>query len=118
MKKTLQICFGLLFLMQFTGCAVVAAGAGAAAGYYVAKEDRTPEQIVADAGITASINAKYVKDQEVSAIDINVDTREGVVTLYGSVSSHAIEEKAIALASEQPGVKKIISKITVVESSK
>ncbi len=115
MKNTTQICLSLLLVAQLTACAVAAVGAGGAAGYYVAKEDRTPQQILSDAGITAGVNAKYVKDRDVSAININVDTRNGVVTLYGSVASHAIEERAISLASEVKGVKKIISKITVVK---
>ena len=118
MKKFFQVCLSFMLLGQFTGCAVVAAGLGAGAGYYVAKDDREPKEILSDAGITASITAKYIQDREVSALNINVDTRGGVVTLYGSVASSAIEDRAIALASEVSGVKKIISKITVVEKSK
>lgn len=118
MKKTLPIYLGLILVSQLTGCALVAAGAGAGAGYYVAQDERAPKQIISDAGITASINAKYIQDRQVSALDINVDTREGVVTLYGSVATRAIEDKAIALAAEVVGVKKIISKLTVIAAAK
>jgi len=118
MKKTLQVYLGLILAAQLTGCALVAAGAGAGAGYYVAQDERAPNQIISDAGITASINAKYIKDRQVSALDINVDTRDAVVTLYGSVANRAIEDRAIALAAEAVGVKKVISKITVVGPAK
>ena len=80
----MRIVMVLVVPMVMSGCTPVLIGGAAVGGYYVGKDDRSVSQIASDASITASINAKYARDSEVSAIDINVDTRYGVVTLYGS----------------------------------
>ncbi len=104
----------VLVIPLLSACAPILLAGGAATGYYIGKDQRSFQQIASDATITASINAKYIKDSAVSAININVDTRDGIVTLYGSVPTDVVEERAVKLASEVEGVKKIISKITVV----
>lgn len=104
----------LVIPLLLSGCAPVLIGGAAVGGYYVGKDDRSVGQIASDAGITATINAKYAKDSEVSAIDINVDTRYGVVVLYGSVSSQHIANRAVEIARSTKGVKNVISKLTVV----
>lgn len=101
--------------LMATGCVPAVVVGGTAAGYYVGQDERTLNEIVDDASITASINAKYVKDPMVSSWDVNVDTRFGVVTLYGTVSGGAVEQRAIEIAQNTKGVKKIISKMTIVE---
>jgi hyperosmotically inducible protein len=100
--------------MLLSGCTPVLVGGAAVGGYYVGQDDRSVGQIASDAKITAAINAKYANDSQVSAIDINVDTRYGVVTLYGSVASQRIANRAVALARATKGVRTVISKLTVV----
>ncbi|PCJ21965.1 MAG: hypothetical protein COB04_01965 [Gammaproteobacteria bacterium] len=97
-----------------TGVIAVGALGGIAAGYYVGKDDRTIGQIADDISVTASIKTKFVGDKQVSALNINVDTYKGVVTLYGSMNKKTTEGHAMRLASEVGGVTKVISKITVV----
>lgn len=101
-----------VLLMQ--GCVPALVGGGAAAGYYVGKDERSAKEILDDATITGAVKAKFIRDPEVSALDINVDTRSGVVTLYGSVSSASMEQRAIDLVQGVRGVKKIVSKLTIV----
>ncbi len=116
MKRLAWLVFlslGLQLLPILSGCAPALVVGGAAAGYYVANEERGVGQILDDTSITAAINARYLKESDVSAININVNTHNGVVTLYGSVPSRAVEDKAIQLAKVK-GVKRIISKITIV----
>lgn len=96
------------------GCVPALVAGGTAAGYYVGQDERDVRGILDDASITAAIKARLVKDQEVSAFDINVDTRKGVVTLYGSVSSSAKEMRVIEVAKSVEGVQKIISQVTIV----
>lgn len=108
----LPFCFGV------SGCAPLLVAGGAGAGYYVGKDERSFKVIMDDTSITAAINAKYIADNRVSALNINVDTRDGIVTLYGSVPSLETEDQAILLASQANGVKKIISKLTVIELQK
>lgn len=110
----MRIVMSLLIAAVMSGCTAAVVGGAAVGGYYVGKDDRSVGQIASDAKITASINAKYAKDSEVSAIDINVDTRYGVVVLHGNVSSQRIANRAVELARATKGVKSVISKLTVV----
>jgi len=96
------------------GCGALVVGGAAAGGYYVGKDERSVGQIADDATITSTINTKYVRDSQVSALDINVDTYRGVVTLHGSVSSKAAAARAVELARSTKGVRKVISKLSVV----
>lgn len=105
---------GVGLTMLLSGCAAVVVGGAAAGGYYVGQDERSIGRISEDATITSSINAAYVKDDLVSALDINVDTRNGVVTLYGSVSSGRVATRAVQLARSVKGVKQVHSKLTVV----
>ena len=104
----------VLLLASLWGCWPLAVVGGGAAGYYVGNDDRDVNQIADDASITAAVKSSFLKDRAVSAWDINVDTRNGVVTLNGTVSSLEKEERAIELTQKVQGVKKIISRLTIV----
>ena len=69
---------------------------------------------VADnAAIVTAINVKYVGDSKLSALKINVDADKGSVTLKGTVSSHELIGKAVALALDTDGVHEVTSLLTV-----
>ncbi len=107
---TLVFCGGLL-----SACGALLVGGAGAGGYYVGKDERTVGVIASDAQITSSVNAKYVRDDLVSALDIDVDTYRGVVTLNGHVHSSRVAQRAVQLAGSVKGVSKVISKLTVVD---
>jgi hyperosmotically inducible protein len=114
-----MIRIGLLFTsvvlaLLLTGCAAAVVGGAAAGGYYVAKSDRTAAEIASDTAITSTINSRYVKDDLVSAFDVNVDTYRGAVTLYGNVHSERAAARAVELARTVKGVSRVQSKLTVV----
>ena len=67
----------------------------------------------ANARITAAIKAKLFAEPGVSALSMNVDTNDGLVTLSGKVSSHEQIAKAIKIAMETDGVTKVISTLQV-----
>lgn len=67
----------------------------------------------ANTRVTAAIKSKLVKDTGLSAFKIDVDTTDGVVTLSGNVSSHQEIDKAMDLALETEGVRKVISTLQV-----
>lgn len=112
--KQVAVLMGLLLLTGLSGCWPLVLVGGTAAGYYVGNDDRDLKQISDDAGITAAVKSSFFKDREVSAWDIDVDTRYGVVTLSGTVSSSDKEERAIELTQTVEGVKKIVSRLTIV----
>jgi hyperosmotically inducible protein len=66
-----------------------------------------------DPGITTAVKSKLAADDTVKANDINVDTRNGVVTLKGEVPSAAVKTRAIELAKATDGVRDVVDAIAV-----
>ena len=66
-----------------------------------------------DATITASVSAGLIKDPDLSAIKIDVDTKKGVVSLYGPAPSQAALERATVIAKAVKGVTAVDNKLTV-----
>ena len=113
MNKLNVVVLVLMSTLWLSGCGALLVGGAATGGYYVGKDDRSLGRITDDATITSSINAKYVRDDLVKALDINVDTYNGVVTLYGNVKSGAAAARAVHLAKTTRGVAQVISRLTV-----
>lgn len=67
-----------------------------------------------DAGITTSVKGKLVADDLVKARQINVDTKDHVVTLTGEVTTPEEETRALQIARNTDGVRDVIDQITVV----
>jgi hyperosmotically inducible protein len=70
-------------------------------------------QSVNDATITAAVNADLAKDPDLSALRINVDTRDGRVTLNGTAPSDDAKQRAERLALAEKGVVAVDNKLTV-----
>jgi hyperosmotically inducible protein len=66
-----------------------------------------------DAVITTSVNASFAKDADLSAIQINVDTKDGVVTLNGPAPTAAAKDKATDLAKQVKGVSSVNNQLVV-----
>ena len=64
------------------------------------------EAKMADATITASIKSELARDPDLSALRINVDTRDGLVELNGTAPSDAAKDRATKLAA---GIKGVLS---------
>ena len=113
MKAVFRVLLVLLGVLLAVGCTpVLVAGAGAA-GYYVGKDSRSAGRIADDAAITASVKTRLAKDDLTSLIDIDVDTYNGVVTLYGKVPNQRALDRAVALARNTRGVRRVVSKLAV-----
>lgn len=63
--------------------------------------------------LVAVINGKYVADRELSALKIDVDAKDSVVTLKGSVSSLELAGRAVALALDTSGVTQVVGLLTI-----
>lgn len=66
-----------------------------------------------DAVITASVAAGLIKDPDLSALKIDVDTKKGVVSLYGPAPSEAARLRATNIAKAVRGVSSVDNKLTV-----
>ena len=64
-----------------------------------------------DGGITTKVKAEFAQDDIVKAHEINVTTREGVVTLTGEVDSPAARERAVSLARATEGVTDVVDNL-------
>jgi hyperosmotically inducible protein len=67
----------------------------------------------ANTRLTTAIKAKLITEPGISAMSINVDATEGLVTLSGTVASHEQAAKAVKIASETDGVQKVVSTLQV-----
>jgi hypothetical protein len=61
-----------------------------------------------DSVVTAKIKTKMMADKAVSADKIEVDTRDGVVTLTGMVQSQEAKDHALRIARETNGARKVV----------
>ena len=71
------------------------------------------ERALSDGSLTAKIKAKMALDDRVKALNLDVDTSAGVVTVSGVAHSQAERERALQLARETDGVKQVIDRLTV-----
>ena len=78
-----------------------------------AESNRSVGQFVDDASITAAVKAKLVADSVVGGLKIDVDTKDGVVSLNGPVKNQEEKDTAIRLARETNGVKDVKDNLVV-----
>lgn len=71
----------------------------------------TVANTVDDVAITASVSAALVKDPDLSAIKINVDTKNGAVSLSGPAPSAAAKERATSIAQGVKGVTSVTNNL-------
>ena len=73
----------------------------------------TAGQYVDDTTITTKVKDAFVADPHVQAMQVNVETMQGVVQLSGFVDSTAMEHRAVRLAQGVSGVKSVQDNMTV-----
>jgi osmotically-inducible protein OsmY len=69
--------------------------------------------VTGDERIVTSIQAKYFLDTSVKSRDIDVESRNGVVTVRGRVGSDSERAQALILARMTPGVQRVEDGLTV-----
>lgn len=112
--NVLSVIFSIFFTLLLTGCTTVLIGGAGAGGYAVGTDERPIGVISEDIAITTSVKAALIKDEQIEAFDINVDTYRSVVTLHGHVKNSSQLNRAIQLARTVKGVKNVISKLAVI----
>jgi osmotically-inducible protein OsmY len=70
-----------------------------------------------DAGITTKVKTKLATDNTVKASQVNVDTKDKVVTLTGTVDSDTAKQRAVELARDTTGVRDVVDNLSVAGSS-
>jgi len=64
-------------------------------------------EALSDTAITASIKADFLKDPDLSVLKIDVDTKDGVVTLNGLAENDAARVRAGHIAEGIKGVREV-----------
>jgi len=101
----------------FCGLAVTLMTAGVASAQTATEKTKQVAKDVGatltDAEITTAVKTKFLADSKVSALNINVDTNNHVVTLKGTVMSAAGRARAVQQAKEVEGVHRVIDRLTI-----
>jgi len=70
-----------------------------------------------DAGITTKVKTAMAADPTVKAYQVDVTTRNKVVTLSGDVETSAAKEQAVRIARKTEGVRDVIDRLHVNETA-
>jgi hyperosmotically inducible protein len=76
--------------------------------------DRTGDA-VGDAALTTKVKTKFLADDDISGLKIDVDSKNGVVTLTGTVPTAAEKNLALKVAKSTEGVKSVVDRLKVVK---
>jgi len=84
----------------------------------VIKDDTTPKvkkgaRVVADGSITTAVKTRLMKDKVARGTSIDVDTKDGVVTIAGTVPAEADKLRIGKLVTRTTGVKSVVNNLTV-----
>jgi hyperosmotically inducible periplasmic protein len=70
-------------------------------------------EVITDAWITTRVRGKFVGEDLLKDSTIDVDTKDHVVTLTGTVLTAAGRSRAVAQAKEVEGVHRVVDRLTV-----
>jgi osmotically-inducible protein OsmY len=77
------------------------------------KKTRTVGKKIDDASITAQVKMTLLSHRSTSALNAKVETKRGVVTLYGKAGNVAELDLATKLAEDVNGVKRVKNRMTI-----
>jgi osmotically-inducible protein OsmY len=94
------------------------------------KVDRTADQIAADAkeaaaktvavlddaSLTAKVKGALIAEPGLKTLQIEVSTKDGVVTLNGSVDTPVLKKRAVEIAGSLSGVREVVDQLVVKSS--
>lgn len=107
--------FAFLLIVLMTGaCTSMLIGAsGESAGSAIGQDQRSGAQISADNRIEAAIRDTFALDNDLRALQLRIESHEGVVTLRGSTQSFALRDRAVRIATDINGVERLNNQIRV-----
>jgi len=74
-------------------------------------------QATKDAFMTSDVKMRLLADEKTPATDINVDTYNGTVSLFGMVPTHEAKSAAEMDAKKVSGVKRVVNELEIVPKS-
>lgn len=73
--------------------------------------------VVSDAWITTKIASRYFLDPDIKGRNIDIDTKDGMVVLKGTVGSYSARRQAVGIARQTDGVKEVRDELQVAASA-
>lgn len=108
----IKVVFSVLLLASLlSGCGALI-GTGVADGGRRG-DTRTVEERQMDVRITNRLNAAYVSDPMIQALDIRVSSQRGIVTLQGTVASDSVRNRALRIAESTREVRQVVDRLRV-----
>jgi len=89
---------------------------GSVSGMALADDEGVTEKAgkaIDDAAVVASVKSKLLSSPDVEGLDVNVDAKNGVVTLSGTADTMAERSSAEKIAKSADGVKSVTNRIEV-----
>ena len=86
---------------------------GAQVGEKTAEAASQAKAALDDGALTAKIKSKMALDDSVKALNIDVDTTKGIVTISGTVRSQSEHQRALQLAKETNGVREVVDRLVI-----
>jgi hypothetical protein len=86
---------------------------GLALGGLSLAAEPSAEQKIDDATLLAKIKSSLLRSAEVEGLDVDVDVKDGVVTLSGSADTSTEKASAEKIAKTSDGVKRVENRIVV-----
>lgn len=111
MKRAVAVQFLVLALALLPGCGSLI-GTGIADGQSRG-DARTVEEREMDVRITNRLNAAYVSDPLIPALDIRVTSQRGIVTLQGTVPRDSVRSRAVRIAESTREVRRVVDRLQV-----
>jgi osmotically-inducible protein OsmY len=74
--------------------------------------ERTGE-LLNDAALTSSIKGRLLADMSTPGLEIDVDAKNGMVTLSGTVPTRAAADQAVSIVRRTEGVKSVVDNLRV-----
>ena len=68
---------------------------------------------VKDGWLVLKVHSEMVDEDSLSGSDIDVDVKDGVVTLRGTVPTEAGRARALEVARKNDGVKSVLDRLTI-----
>ena len=69
--------------------------------------------VVDDAAITTKVKTAVLAEPGLKTLQINVDTKDGVVTLSGTVDTPVLKERAMQIAQQTNGVRSVVDNLAI-----
>ncbi|HSN41406.1 MAG TPA: BON domain-containing protein [Burkholderiales bacterium] len=74
-------------------------------------------QAIEDTALTAKVKAALIAEPGLNALAIDITTKGGVVSLFGTADTAANRDKAVQVASKVEGVKSVVDKLVIAKGS-